>query len=141
MPRTSLIVVLIVAYLVFFLFLARLSFSQDAATGAIHGTVLDPTGSRIAKASIVAINSANGVRYSTTSDSEGRFALDLLPPGDTPPAPWRKACRRKSRRRFMLISAPPPNSNFVLASPAPRKTSPSPARRNWLTLNRAPSPP
>jgi hypothetical protein len=82
MPRTSLIVVLIVAYLVFFLFLARLSFSQDAATGAIHGTVLDPSGSRIAKASIVAINSANGVRYSTTSDSEGRFALDLLPPGD-----------------------------------------------------------
>jgi hypothetical protein len=82
MPRTSLIVVLIVAYLVFFLFLARLSFSQDAATGAIHGTVLDPAGSRIAKASIVAINSANGVRYSTTSDSEGRFALDLLPPGD-----------------------------------------------------------
>ena len=82
MPRTSLIVVLIVAYLVFFLFLARLSFSQDAATGAIHGTVLDPTGSRIAKASIVAINSANGLRYSTTSDSEGRFALDLLPPGD-----------------------------------------------------------
>jgi hypothetical protein len=82
MPRTSLIVVLIVAYLVFFLFLARLSFGQDAATGAIHGTVLDPTGSRIAKASIVAIDSANGVRYSTTSDSEGRFALDLLPPGD-----------------------------------------------------------
>lgn len=82
MPRTSLIVVLIFAYLVFFLFLARLSFSQDAATGAIHGTVLDPAGSRIAKASIVAINSANGVRYSTTSDSEGRFALDLLPPGD-----------------------------------------------------------
>ncbi len=82
MPRTSLIVVLIVAYLFFFLFLARLSFSQDGATGAIHGTVLDPTDSRIAKASIVAINTATGVRYSTTSDSEGRFAFDLLPPGD-----------------------------------------------------------
>jgi Carboxypeptidase regulatory-like domain/TonB dependent receptor len=82
MPRTSLIVVLIFAYLFFFLFLARLSFSQDAATGAIHGTVLDPTGSRIAKASIVAINSATGVRYATTSDSEGRFVLDFLPPGD-----------------------------------------------------------
>jgi hypothetical protein len=82
MPRISLILVLIVAYLFFFLVLARLSFGQDAATGAIHGTVLDPTGSRIAKASIVAINSANGIRYSTTSDSEGRFAIDLLPPGD-----------------------------------------------------------
>ena len=56
--------------------------AQDAATGAIHGTVLDPAGGPIAQASIVAVNSATGVRYSATSDSDGRFALDLLPPGD-----------------------------------------------------------
>src|SRR5258708_5532994 len=56
--------------------------SQDGATGAIHGTVLDPSGSRIAQASIVAVNSATGTRYSATSDAEGRFSLDLLPPGD-----------------------------------------------------------
>jgi hypothetical protein len=56
--------------------------AQDSATGAIHGSVLDPSGSRIAQASIVAVNSATGARYSTTSDAEGRFSLDLLPPGD-----------------------------------------------------------
>ena len=56
--------------------------AQDAATGAIRGTVLDPSGSRIAQASIAAVNSATGVRYSATSDAEGRFSLDLLPPGD-----------------------------------------------------------
>jgi len=56
--------------------------SQDAATGAIRGTVLDPTGSRIAQASIVAVNGATGARHSTVSDAEGRFSLDLLPPGD-----------------------------------------------------------
>jgi hypothetical protein len=64
------------------LLLASPSPAQDAATGAIHGTVLDPAGAHIAQASIVAVNSATGVRYSTTSNAEGRFALELLPPGD-----------------------------------------------------------
>ena len=82
MPRTALIVALIFAFLFFFLVLARLTFAQDAATGAIHGTVLDPAGARIAQASVVAVNAATGSRYSATSDAEGRFALELLPPGD-----------------------------------------------------------
>jgi hypothetical protein len=62
--------------------LTSLAPAQDAATGAIHGTVLDPAGAHIAQASVVAVDSATGIRYSTTSDSEGRFWLDLLPPGD-----------------------------------------------------------
>jgi hypothetical protein len=56
--------------------------AQDAATGAIRGTVVDPTGSRVVQATIVVVNTATGVRYSATSDAEGRFSLDLLPPGD-----------------------------------------------------------
>ncbi|MGA7221001.1 MAG: TonB-dependent receptor [Candidatus Sulfotelmatobacter sp.] len=56
--------------------------AQDSGTGAIHGSVLDPSGSRVAQASIVAVNAATGVRYAATSDAEGRFSLDLLPPGD-----------------------------------------------------------
>jgi hypothetical protein len=55
---------------------------QDAANGAIRGTVRDPLGGRVPLASVVAVNSATGARYSTTSDAEGRFALELLPPGD-----------------------------------------------------------
>ena len=62
--------------------LSTLSSGQDAATGALRGTILDPSGSRIAQASIVAVNTANGARYFATSDAEGRYALDLLPPGD-----------------------------------------------------------
>jgi hypothetical protein len=53
--------------------------AQDSATGAIRGTVLDSSESRIAQASIVVVNTATGARYSATSDAEGRFALDLLP--------------------------------------------------------------
>jgi hypothetical protein len=78
MPR-SLLCILIFSLL---LLLSSLTSAQDAATGAIHGTILDPTGGRITQASIVVVNMATGVRYSATSDAGGRFALDLLPPGD-----------------------------------------------------------
>jgi len=61
---------------------APLASAQDGATGAIHGSVLDPSGRRIAQASIVVVNSATGARYSATCDAEGRFSLDLLAPGD-----------------------------------------------------------
>jgi hypothetical protein len=55
--------------------------AQDAATGAIRGTVLDATGSRIPQASIVVVNTGTGTRHTATSDAEGTFTLEL-PPGD-----------------------------------------------------------
>jgi hypothetical protein len=73
MPRALLVVCVL---------LSALAPAQDAASGAIHGTVVDPTGGRIAQATVVAVNAATGLRYSATSDAEGRFSLDLLPPGD-----------------------------------------------------------
>ena len=75
MPRVSLLVVCL-------LFSLNPAPAQDAATGAIHGVVVDPTGGRIAQATIAVVNTATGLRYSATSDPEGRFAIDLLPPGD-----------------------------------------------------------
>src|ERR1700722_3988588 len=62
--------------------LAGAACAQDAATGALRGTVVDPSGGRVVRASIVAVNLATGLRYSATTDAEGRFAFDLLPPGD-----------------------------------------------------------
>ncbi len=56
--------------------------AQDSAMGEIRGTVVDASGGRIPQASVVVVNVATGRRYSATSDSEGRFAIDLLPPGD-----------------------------------------------------------
>ena len=56
--------------------------AQDSSTGAIHGTVLDPSNIRIVGASVVLLNNATGFRYERTSDSTGRFAFELLPPGD-----------------------------------------------------------
>ena len=55
--------------------------AQDA-TGSIRGTVSDSSNSRIAQASIVIVNTATAARFTATTDAEGAFALDLLPPGD-----------------------------------------------------------
>src|SRR5579872_304128 len=63
------------------IFSARLH-SQDSATGSIRGVVLDSDGARIPQASIVVVNTATSARYVATSDAEGRFVLELLPPGD-----------------------------------------------------------
>ncbi len=70
------------ALILFLITLSTSTAAQDSATGAIRGTVLDSTGSRIAKASIVVVNAATATRYTAISDDDGRFALDLLPPGD-----------------------------------------------------------
>ncbi len=57
-------------------------FAQDSATGSIHGTVFDPAGGRIAKASIVVVNEATTARHTAATDAGGIFLLDLLSPGD-----------------------------------------------------------
>lgn len=56
--------------------------AQDSATGALRGTVLDAQGAAVTKADIIAVRVDTGIRYHGATDSEGRFALDLLPPGD-----------------------------------------------------------
>jgi hypothetical protein len=56
--------------------------AQDGSTGAVRGVVLDPQKAVLANASVVLVNAANGLRYVATTNTEGRFVLELLPPGD-----------------------------------------------------------
>jgi hypothetical protein len=56
--------------------------AQEASTGAIRGTVADSGGGRVGAATVVLVNAATNFRYSTTTDVTGRFAFELLPPGD-----------------------------------------------------------
>src|SRR5258708_36631840 len=55
--------------------------AQDAATGAIRGTVLDPLGGRVPQATIVLVNTAIGVPHSAMRGAEGHFVFHILPPG------------------------------------------------------------
>src|SRR5437667_8009315 len=64
------------------LLLVATALTQDASTGAIRGSVFDSTGGRIHGASVALVNTATGIRYGVITDSEGRFAFDLLPPGE-----------------------------------------------------------
>src|SRR6202051_419128 len=61
---------------------ASVVWGQDASTGALRGVVLDAQGAAITTADIVAIRVETGIRYHSATDSAGRFAVDLLPPGE-----------------------------------------------------------
>ena len=56
--------------------------AQDASTGAIRGTVSDPSGSRIVGARVWAVDSATERTYTAETNSEGVFVFEMLPPGD-----------------------------------------------------------
>ncbi|HZR31794.1 MAG TPA: carboxypeptidase regulatory-like domain-containing protein [Terriglobales bacterium] len=66
----------------FFLTLPLSAHAQDASTCAIRGAISDQSGARISAAEIALVNTATGVRERATSNSEGGFVFDLLPPGD-----------------------------------------------------------
>ncbi len=62
--------------------LAIVASAQDASTGALRGTVTDSTHTPMAKATVAIVNTATGITSSSITDAEGRYFLDLLPPGD-----------------------------------------------------------
>ncbi|MFB3813022.1 MAG: TonB-dependent receptor domain-containing protein [Terriglobales bacterium] len=56
--------------------------AQDAATGAVCGSITDPTGAHVSGASVTVVNAANGFQRHTTTSTEGTFAIEGLPPGE-----------------------------------------------------------
>jgi hypothetical protein len=71
------------AYLCFFfLLLSALSFGQGgAATGDLHVTVKDPRGNLVASATVTVRDAAKGLERTATSDGQGGYSAELLPPG------------------------------------------------------------
>jgi outer membrane receptor protein involved in Fe transport len=56
--------------------------AQSASTGALTGTVTDPSGGSIANATVTATSLGTGQSRTTTTDASGSYKLSLLPPGD-----------------------------------------------------------
>ncbi|PYX28412.1 MAG: hypothetical protein DMG80_16720 [Acidobacteria bacterium] len=56
--------------------------AQDASTGALRGTVVDAQGVAITAADVIVIRLDTGIRFHGATGSDGRFKLDLLPPGE-----------------------------------------------------------
>ncbi len=65
-----------------FPFLVTVVLAQDASTGAIRGTVHDPTQARVVGAGVVVTNLQTGLLYKLVTDDAGVFSAQLLPPGD-----------------------------------------------------------
>ncbi len=62
------------------IYLDRAGLAQGGATGAISGTVLDPSGAVVASAEIRIVNQDTGTLTRTTAtDANGSFTATLLP--------------------------------------------------------------
>src|SRR5712692_1211066 len=56
--------------------------AQEALTGTITGTVLDPSGAVVPGAQVTARNRNTGLERSTTSGDQGLYTIALLPVGE-----------------------------------------------------------
>jgi len=71
------IFVVTIAVLVFSSSIGR----AQSTTSAISGTVTDSSGAVVAGASIKVLNTATGITYHSTTDSQGSYRVTQLPPG------------------------------------------------------------
>ena len=66
----------------FVLMLAAICFGQGgAATGDLHVTVKDPSGTVVTNATVTAQDAARGVERIAVGDGQGGYSVRLLPPG------------------------------------------------------------
>src|SRR2546422_4696367 len=63
------------------LFLSSSAFAQTQTTGRIAGTMRDPNGAVIVGAEVTVVSSATGDQRKASTDSEGNYAVPLLPSG------------------------------------------------------------
>ncbi|MGH9716895.1 MAG: carboxypeptidase regulatory-like domain-containing protein, partial [Candidatus Acidiferrales bacterium] len=62
--------------------IAPAMYAQTSATGALTGTVTDPSGAVVAGATVVATNAGTGQTRSVTTDANGAYKFSLLSPGN-----------------------------------------------------------
>jgi len=71
----------IVWVLIFLMICAPAALPQSAGTGALAGTVTDPTGAVIANATVTITNTGTNQARSATTGTDGSYRFALLPPG------------------------------------------------------------
>jgi len=86
MKKRKLLVSSLAALALLTILAAALSFNtpamaQSADTGALTGTIKDPSGAVVAKAEITAVNIATALTRTTQSTENGSYRIPLLPPG------------------------------------------------------------
>jgi len=83
MKGTRVILVCLCLFAAMFLAIgAPLAMAQTSNTGALSGTVTDPSGGVIVGATVTATNLATGQTRTATTSSTGSYQISLLPPGN-----------------------------------------------------------
>jgi hypothetical protein len=95
--------------------------SQDASTGAIRGLVTDTAGARVNGASVAVVHLPTGMQRSVTSNHEGEYSFDLLPPGDYKARVEFSGSRRRRLRFSTWTSEALSSSTSSFRLPAPGK--------------------
>lgn len=72
-----------------------ITLGQDASTAALRGVVMDSRGALVEGATVTAVSATTGIRNSATTNREGIYFFDLMPPGDYSAVPKPRGCRRK----------------------------------------------
>lgn len=70
-----------VAALVFMTTRTPAAYAQTTVTGALSGTVTDPSGAVIPNATVTIENTSNGAKRTVTTNGEGHYTASNLPPG------------------------------------------------------------
>jgi len=68
-------------FLIFAFPAAGLIYGQDASTGAVAGTVTDPSGAVVVGAQVRTTNEGTGEMRRVVSRQDGSYLVPLLPPG------------------------------------------------------------
>jgi iron complex outermembrane recepter protein len=84
-------------------------------TGAITGTVVDPSGSVLPKATIVLHSATGSFSRQATADGQGRFSLDSLPPGSYTAEVTLQGFANAVRSGLIVSSGQPLNISVQLA--------------------------
>src|ERR1700722_7989844 len=72
---------IMLSFMALFLLLSPSARAQGVgASGQIKGTVFDPSGSVIPSATVEAVDTAKGTRYTAVSDVTGQYQFAILPP-------------------------------------------------------------
>ena len=58
-----------------------IAFGQGVATGDLHVTVKDPTGTAVASASVTVRDDAKGIERPAAGNGQGEYSALALPPG------------------------------------------------------------
>ena len=87
-----------------FPFLLTVVLAQDASTGAIRGTVHDPTQARVVGAGVVVTNLQTGLLYNLVTDDAGVFPRNCCLPETTNSSSTRLEWPLTGKQQFTWIS-------------------------------------